>query len=351
MKTRKTLNIVSIVISAVLIAVLLAALIVGIHFSKKGSGNLLNFGFFGSNGFVGDSGYTTDAYTGEMSDISDIDIGWASGAVNVSVTEGSELALCEEGDASEYKMCWKLEDGKLSIRYSAKSFSFIGFESSIPKKTLTLTLPASVRLRSLTVDTAACQTSISDVCASEIRLDGTSGAKAVKSCTAENMLIDSSSGETRVDDCRISGRLTLDITSGTLEVHGVSAGTFDVDSSSGKKIFDACECQKLSVDSTSGSLSYSGKATAAEIDSSSGAIFLSLDETTESIEIDVTSGSTKISLPENAGFDVNASLTSGKLKCEFADARFGKDYASRDGVGSVKVRIDGSSGSVTVSPR
>lgn len=330
---------------------MIAGLTVGIHFSKKGSGNILNFGFLSSNGFVGADGYTTDAYTGGTGDISDIDIGWASGTVSISVTEGSELTFSEEGDTSEYKMCWKIEDGKLCIRYSAKSFSLIGFESSVPKKTLTLTLPSSAQLRSLTVDTASCQTDISGACTSEIRLDSTSGAKNIKSCTAENMLLDSSSGKTSINDCRISGKLTVDSTSGTIELHGVSAETFDIDSTSGKKVFDACECQKLSVNSTSGSLSYSGKAATVDIDSSSGAITLSLDETTESVEIDVTSGSTKLSLPENVGFDVTASLSSGKLKCEFADAHSDKEHASRDGVGNVRVRIDGSSGSVTVSPR
>lgn len=347
MKTSKTLNIVNIVISAVLIGLLVAGLIVGIHFVKKGDTDMFDLGIFTSNGFAGGDDWHTEAYMGDGSGICGIDIGWANGEINMTASEDGELRFSEEGDTSDYQMCWKIVDGELCVRYSTGKFVFIG---KIPKKTLTLTLPSSLKLQDLKIKTASGSTYIDGVSADSFKIDSASGGMNVKNCTAEKMILDSASGKTAVQNCRVDESFEIDSASGAVEVSDVVANVIDIDSASGKKVLENCECAKLTVDTASGALSYSGKATNVDVDSASGGVTLALDSTSESIDIDTSSGATKIYLPEDAGFDVGASLSSGKLKCEFADARVGKDYAFRDGVGNVKIKVDGASGSVTIAP-
>lgn len=348
MKTSKTINVVNIVISAVLVGLLAAGLIVGIHFLKKGDLDMFGLGTIISNNFSGGDDWHTEPYIGDGSGICGIDIGWANGAIDMKVVEGTELTFSEDGDTSDYKMCWKIVDGELYVRYSAKKFIFIG---KIPKKTLTFTLPSSLKLQDLKIKTASGSTDVDGVDADWFEVDSASGSTNIRNCTAEKMLLDSASGKTFVKNCVVDETIDIDSASGAVEVRGTVANVIDIDSASGKKTLEDCECAKLTVDSSSGALSYSGKATNVDVDSSSGAITLSLDEKTENVDISISSGSTKIYLPENAGFDVDASLASGKLKCEFADARSGKDSAFREGDGNVKIKIDGASGSVTITPR
>lgn len=348
MKSNKSLSIVGIIVSSILILLLTAALIIGINISNKGGFSMSNgFSIGGLTGFSGDNGYSTDALPDDLSGVSEINIGWACGRVDIKCTDTSGFDIFEEGTTDKYKLCWKLDGGKLSLRY-CKSLPL--FAIDLPDKTLNVTLPVSIELDKVKVSNASAKVFIDGVTANEIKIDTASGGSETKRCTADMIEIDSASGKTIVSDCKAT-KLSIDSASGSTDVTNTSADTIDIESASGSKTLTGCSCTKLKTDSASGSLKYEGSAEEIECDSAAGSITLTLDNRAKSIDVDSASGSTKVYLPSDAGFDAKISAASGKIKCDFADAKLGDKYAFRSGAYEVKIEVSCASGSLTIAPK
>lgn len=348
MKTNKSLSIVGIIVSSILIVLLTAVLIVGIIISKKGGFSMSNgFSIGGLTGFSGDDSYNTDAFPDDLSGVREINIGWACGRVDIKCADTSGFDIFEEGTTDKYKLAWKVDGEKLSLRY-CKNVSL--FAVNLPDKALNVTLPASIELDKVKVSNASANVYIDGVTANEIKINTSSGESETKSCTADEIEIDSASGKTIVSDCKAT-KLSIDSASGSTTVTGTSADTIDIESASGSKTLTGCSCTKLKTDSASGSLKYEGSAEEVECDSAAGSITLTLDNRAKSIDVDSASGSTKVYLPSDAGFDAKISAASGKIKCDFSDAKLGDKYAFRSGTYEVKIKVSCASGSLTIAPK
>lgn len=305
------------------------------------------FSIGGLTGFSGDNSYSIDALPDDLSGVREINIGWACGRVDIKCADASGFDIFEEGTTDKYKLAWKLDGEKLFLRY-CKNISL--FSIDLPDKTLNVTIPASIELNKVKVSNASAKVYIDGVKANEIKIDTASGGSETKRCTADEIKIDSASGKTIVSDCQAT-KLSIDCASGSMDVTNTSADTIDIESASGSKTLTGCSCTKLNTDIASGSLKYEGSAEEIDCDSASGSITLTLDDRAKSIDIESASGSTKVYLPNNAGFDAKISAASGKIKCDFDDAKTGDKYAFRSGAYEVNIKVSCASGSLTIAPK
>ncbi len=327
MGRNNTIGIIGIITSVILIIALSVGLVIGIFFVKAGK-NIMGFNFFSTlNGFSGDDSYTETNFGAGDNKIKSIDIGWACGKVEIKKSNDGSISVSEEGDNDKYRMCWKIEGGKLSIRYS-KNASLIS--ANLPKKTLILALPDGFGLDRLDVKCASSSIDISEI-------------------TAEKLNIDTASGKTYISDSNVT-ECDIDSASGGVEVTALKADSISVDTASGHTSFSDCECKTLKADSASGGLSYSGKADRIRCNSASGGVELRLTECPESINIDSMSGGTRIYLPADSGFDADIDSMSGKLDCSFDNIEMSKKHVSRKGNKIAKIDIDSMSGGVSIMP-
>lgn len=113
----------------------------------------------------------------------------------------------------------------------------------------------------------------------------------------EKFKIDSTSGKYLVSDIKIKD-MDIESTSGTIELNNVSSEDLKVDMTSGKAIIN-------------------GSSKKVRLNMTSGNIELKSNTELEALDIDMTSGSVKMNLPETSNFTVNSDIISGKINNDF----------------------------------
>jgi len=145
-----------------------------------------------------------------------------------------------------------------------------------------------------------------------------------------------SSGDCRLED--FSGEsLSFRATSGDMVGRRIRARHLRSDTSSGDvRLLDA-EVEELAVEATSGDIEFESAA-----------------KGLRSAEIRTSSGDVLLRLPENAGFDLETSQSSGDTRIGYADAaslhQDGHHATYRRGGGGAHIRVRTSSGDLTVRP-
>lgn len=320
--------------------VVLCGLLVGafaIH-QNGGLDGLFSNGFtIGFNG--GDTFYATDdSYQkgsgGVSADgITDLDLSWASGSVEIKVGEGDQITFTEESAKSldeEDEMRWKVENGALKIRFcKSRGWSFISFGATTPQKTLTLTIPASLAEQMGRVDltTVSASLTVSGLKTQKLTATVASGNAELQGITADVITLSSASGSLRGED--------------------LVAGEMNLDSASGNKVFENCTVSgTLDCDNASGDFLFSGSVNVLNSDSASGDIELNLTAPARLLEFDSASGDITVTVPSDLpGLSVEVDSASGDLDFDF-DVNYHGKYEATYGDGSMKVEVDSASGNV-----
>jgi DUF4097 and DUF4098 domain-containing protein YvlB len=186
-----------------------------------------------------------------------------------------------------------------------------------------------------------------------------------------SLLVDSSSGSTRVTGDFGAASLTFDCSSGSVTVDG-AADEVDVDASSGSvKVRLGRPARRVSADVSSGSVNVNGPVAEARVDASSGSITVdgligsaSLDSSSGSISArwaqgppagtavraDASSGSVRLTFPRGTVLAGTADTGSGTIRTDFpGNLNDDRDHlVLAGGPGAVEVSVDTSSGSVTL---
>ena len=279
---------------------------------------------------VGNQYANAEQYTAGAITINDtvknLEIDWVDGAVNIAYHAQDTVEIAEtapkaiSGDAA---LRWWLDGDTLRVQYAKSGFrSFRGLN-----KTLTVTLPESVALGEVRIDTTSGDVNVPDLIADDILVDMTSGDLALKqSGAAARVTLSSTSGRISVDVSRV-GRMAVSATSGDIRIALGSVREMTVSSTSGGVALDGGEAQKANVDTTSGNI----------------AVRLT---SFDSLTIDATSGDVTAALPTEPGYTADIDTTSGKFDYTVALAKDGGKYACGDG--SARLRIDTTSGNVRV---
>lgn len=329
-KTALAVAVVLIVTGAMLIA---GALLGGVRIQ-----DLWNNGNFGlsmiSTGYGNLKGYTVCS-SGEESfspaEVKRLDLGWISGSVRIE-TGGERVTLkesCAQPLKEDQKLCWKLENGTLSVRFCK------AVQTRLTGKDLVVLVPAGWTAESATVDATSA-----DLTLRALRVEGpltlgaTSGDVLCENCRCGDLDAGSTSGsvELRGVDC---SRLTLGATSGMLSAEDCRCDSLEAGTTSGR-IRLCCDAKSITVTSTSGDIRCEGvpAGCGVECGATSGTVKLSLSGSADGqrIRIDTTSGDVYLDVP--GAIDLDYDTASGDLR----------GHLAQGGSGCPSVEVDTTSG-------
>lgn len=108
----------------------------------------------------------------EAAQVRSLAIDWAAGTVEIRTADTDYITFSEQASENcKYKMAFELDDGTLSIRYRKGNIA-IGFNHSIDKKDLIITVPEDWVCKELDFGGAGLQVSIQGLQVETIDLDG-----------------------------------------------------------------------------------------------------------------------------------------------------------------------------------
>lgn len=115
-------------------------------------------------------------------------------------------------------------------------------------------------------------------------------------------------------DCN---NLICDVTSGKIEAKNITSDSIDLNVTSGVIKISNLDTKNVNARITSGTVYIDGNANIVALKASSGTAEFKSTVLPEKIDAQVTSGSVRIYIPENNGFDVNYNVTSGRFSSDF----------------------------------
>lgn len=312
-----------------------------------------SFPFFSIEmGFYNDDSYSTgDAEISEV--IRSLDLDWTSGRVIVQLGEGEKATLTEtysDGTIPEenQKMRWKMENGRLSVKFRSPRFSF--FFGTQKSKYLTLTIPAAWVEQSLdktTVDTASADVEITGLRASKLDIDTASGDIKLHQCSVTTLDVDTASGTISAYELAAHS-VNADTASGRVIVEG-DVRELDVDTASGSVTLTLTgTTNKISADTASGDIQVNGEVYELDVNTASGDLTATLTGASRLIEMDTASGTARLSLSESIpGFTAKMDSLSGRVSIDgFTVTTHNHSYTYGDG--SCRIDMDSASGSLYI---
>ena len=219
--------------------------------------------------------------------ITEIDVDWVGGAVEVHPYDGDTIAISETASKAltdRQKLRYTVKGNKLSISYcedTAHVWDWLDIDHlSMPAKTLTLQLPAGALL--------------------ELEINAVSAKVNVGGVAVDKLDVESISGDVTVTD--------------------VSARKLDVQTTSGKAVVSGVDVTELDVESTSGNVNVTeSRADEVDVQTVSARVELGLTVAPRKLELETVSGAATLTLPKDAtDFTVRVETVSGNFDCAFA---------------------------------
>lgn len=258
-----------------------------------------------------------ERYTVGGADISDtverVEIQWLSGSVNVAAHKEDIVRFSEEANrtlTNDNSVHYWLDGTTLRIQFcDSGEWDLNGL-----KKDLTVLLPEELLLK-------------------ELKINGLSAKMEVDSIQAEELNLNTMSGDVEITGCTITESADFDTTSGAVTAEVLGA------------------LRELCVSTVSGKASVTAqRIDTVDMDSTSGALLLSAEETPDRIDISTGSGAVTLILPEDTGMTLHFGTVSGRLSSELPGKTGGKDSVFGDGAcecsiettsGDLKIQVNG----------
>ncbi len=277
-----------------------------------------------------------------------VEIDWSAGSVDIKYHDSDTVKIEETSnkEVDENMTVHYYTDGKtLHVKYqkSGKVNTYLNLQ-----KNLTLTLPQTVSLEKLDIDTASADVKVEKTDAADIDintasgnisgsfynvkyfdLDAASGDATVEIDGAELVSLDTSSGDMNIQCSGYLKEINADAASGEITVSAAGVGKFSVDTSSGNVTLNSAEAvENVSVGTASGN------------------VILSSDKKIENISVETASGDVTLRIPEDNGFTLDYDTASGDFMCELPTSKKDGRYTCGDGV--CKYIVDTASGDLSV---
>jgi hypothetical protein len=171
---------------------------------------------------------------------------------------------------------------------------------------------------------------------------------------AGDLVLEGSSGDTRAEDIR--GRWTSEFSSGDLELTGFRGEEIRFKTSSGDVRGNEIQANRVESDTSSGDVSLR-RADVEDFsaESSSGDVRLEVEGgRLQAVRAHTSSGDVTLGLPRDASFEADADQSSGDMSVGFTDGsstlRHDKVVAYRRGEGATRIRVETSSGDLSIYP-
>lgn len=229
-----------------------------------------------------------------------VEIQWLSGKVTLSACKEKTVRFSEQANrtlTNENTLHYRLDGTTLLLQFCASGcMDFNNLE-----KELTVQLPEKLALKELTIN-------------------GTSADLEVGSINAEELNINTVSGPLEVTDCTVTEKADIETVSGSVTARLLG------------------EIKELCVNTVSGNISVAAhRIDTVDMDSTSGELLLSAEETSGKIDADTVSGEVTLILPENAGMTLRYDTVSGDFSSELPGKTEGGLFVSGDGSCECKV--------------
>ncbi|ERI91721.1 hypothetical protein HMPREF1982_02764 [Clostridiales bacterium oral taxon 876 str. F0540] len=173
----------------------------------------------------------------------------------------------------------------------------------------------------------------------------------IPSSYSDTLKLSSSSGDLNVKNLKLSN-LECNASSGNANIENVSADNFVYNSSSGSLKADKLTTKTSKLSNSSGSKRATGFTGDLKVSSSSGDTKIDYAAFDNNINVDSSSGSVEIKLPESSNFYLSAHTSSGGIKTDFPITVKG-ETGRHELIGTVgsdknKIKINTSSGSIKI---
>lgn len=305
--TMKNSALIRIIIWSIVLILLLAVAGLAI-FGNFNSGSVFNFGsiIFGNFYRYEDAGsYLVGEFSIEPDSIKKIDLDWVAGNAHISVGDGNEIVVSEDGcEDDDDRLRYRIKNGKIDIKFRK---SGIGPINNF-KKDIYISLPEGTVLEDLDIQLVS----------SSLDLEG----------------------DLTVNDLSVEG------VSGKIEISGVNSNDIDISSVSGNISAQNITTRELSCESTSGDVDFSGTVDEVDFDSVSGALRAEFSVAPKDIDIETVSGGGRITMPKDRGAVVDCDGVSGKVTLWGEKCPKTGEYKVGDGY--TKLNVETVSGDVIV---
>lgn len=264
--------------------------------------------------------------------ITNLDIDWTSGTVNVAYHNDDTIVLNETSKTEirkDRQMCWLVDGDTLHIRYMKPGFHLSNILQIFGNsdKALTITLPESLNLKEAKIAATSADLDIPSLKAETLALSVTSGD--IRACAdARHISAEMTSGDVDLTSENKAEEISVSTTSGDISIKAGDADTLHAKTTSGTITAETGSLKDISAATTSGNIFLKTKAF-------------------DSIDIHATSGDVRAELPEKPGFTASIHTTSGDINHELPLTLENGSYISGDGSG--KVNIDTTSGDVVIA--
>ena len=158
------------------------------------------------------------------------------------------------------------------------------------------------------------------------------------------------SGQSKSNPLKLD-ELKVDIGSGNMDLKNMMINKFEQNVASGNVDIKSLQTETGKFDVSSGSLDVKKYTGAIQANVSSGEVDFQVDQLTDSIDIEVSSGDVKLDLPNNADFTLDGDVASGDIICELPLTSKNIKKRSIEGIhgsGKYKIDLDVSSGDITI---
>ncbi len=262
---------------------------------------VISYGYetnFGLNAFayteISDSEMTSKYnYTIESNDISEVNIEWLQGNINVILYEGETIQIEEYSKLSltRNETAYVSEANSQVNVYFNEELSFDDTQNST--KNLNIFIPNNSSLETLKIKSSK----------SNIEISGLN----IKHLTAESV-----DGEIRINDMD-SKFINVKLNSGLISMSNIFSSNLEVASWNNDTIINQADTENFVFDSTMGDLSINGNIENMQISSVYGDLAIITKHVPSELDLDSVGGNIEVTMPDNDGFILNTSQIYGEI--------------------------------------
>lgn len=273
--------------------------------------------------------YSEDGiYSVKLDDLKELNVDWISGSVIIELTDDVFIQIRESSDATikeKDALRYGVSGNKLRIQACRKNHT-----GRLPRKDLILSIPRPLAdgLTDCGIDTVSANVYCADLNLTGLEVNSVSGQILLRDMSAEEASVNTVSGPVSLLSCSFDS-LRIDSVSGNASMTG-AARKVRASSVSGPVELSLKDCNEIRVNTMSGSVT------------------LDLVRTPKELQVDTTSGETRLTLPKDASCALDLDAVSGKLYLN--DQAVGAKQLTL-GEGDAFFSIDSVSGSVYVYTR
>lgn len=172
----------------------------------------------GSGDYVGERSWNEvsadNAYSVPAEGVSSLSIAWIAGAVEIVPVSGDEIKIsetCENSLDDETALCWRVENGRLEIKYSAR-------RDELPVKYLRIELPETVEFEDVAVDMTTSGVSAEGLTVKKLTVGSVSGNLIFRNCTVGTVVAETVSGEVQIGMRNADAKLKINTVSGNVSL-------------------------------------------------------------------------------------------------------------------------------------